>query len=160
MKKFLVVLFLMSQSIYAMADGQSDCDAAAGSYLTGSVVGGPTFASAKSYLKGIGLSHTHLKVQSDQDGQVYDVAIDNVYARDYVKNSRSIPRSLTSIQVGDQLELCGELYSSGLGIHWVHNNCNVTPDNAHPDGFIKEVAADGTEGDNLEASQAYCYLWQ
>ena len=160
MRKLLLILFLMSQSIYAMADGNSDCKAAAGSYLTGSVVGGPTFARASTYLKGIGLSHTHLKVQSDQDGQVYDVAIDNVYASDYVKNSKSIPRSLSAIQVGDQLEMCGELYSSGLGIHWVHNNCSVAPDATHPNGFIKKVAANGTEGSSLEASQAYCYLWQ
>ena len=105
------------------------------------------------------LSHTHVKVQSDQDGQYYDVAMDNVYASDYVLNARSMPRSLASIQVGDSLELCGKFYTSGYGIHWVHDNCGVTPDGSHPDGWVKEIDSNGNTGDNLEASQAYCYLW-
>lgn len=159
MNKLLISVLLMTQAIYAMADGQSDCDAASGSYLSGTVVSGPTFARAKSTLQGVQLSHTHVRVQADQDGQIYDVAMDNVYASDYVLNANSIPGSLASIQVGDQLELCGELYTSGLGIHWVHSNCNVTPDASHPDGFVKEFLSDGTEGNNLESSQAYCYLW-
>ncbi|MET3132080.1 hypothetical protein AAKU55_002350 [Oxalobacteraceae bacterium GrIS 1.11] len=160
MKRTLIALFLMTQSLYALADGQSDCDAAAGSYVTGTVVSGPKFARASSTLQGVKLSHTHVRVQSDQDGQVYDVAIDNVYADDYALNSNSVPKSLRAIRLNDKLELCGQLYTSGgVGIHWVHDNCNVTPDSAHPDGWIKETSSNGDVGDNLAGSQAYCYLW-
>ncbi|MCU6432936.1 hypothetical protein LPB67_03990 [Undibacterium sp. Jales W-56] len=158
MKKLLISLVLMSQAAFALADGKTDCNAAAGSYRTGTVVGSPKFARATQTLKGVGLSHTHIRVQTDQDGQIYDVAMDNVYANDYVKNSSSIPKSLAAIKLGDKVEMCGQLYSSGYGIHWVHDNCNVTPDRAHPDGFVKKVVG-GVEGSNLESSQAYCYLW-
>lgn len=158
MKKFLVSLCLMTQAMYAMADGQSDCDAAAGSYLTGTVNAKPTFADGKA-LKGVKLSHTHISVKADTDGRTYDVAMDNVYAKDYQKNSTSIPKSLAAFGIGDKVEMCGQLYTSGYGIHWVHDNCNVTPDQAHPNGFIKKLQADGSEGANLEASETYCYLW-
>lgn len=155
----LIIALLLSQSLYAMADGQSDCDAAAGTYLTGTVVSGPSFARGVKSLQGVKLSHTHVTLQSDQDGQNYDVAMDNVYANDYVLNASSMPDSLRAIQVGDQLELCGQTYTRGVGIHWVHSNCNVNPDANHPDGWVKEVASDGTLSDNMEGSQAYCYLW-
>lgn len=160
MKRLLISAVLMSLSFHAMADGQADCDAAAGTYLSGSVVSGPTFARASQYRQGIDLSHTHIQIQADQDGQYYDVAMDNVYANDFVPNSGSIPPSLGAIQVNDHVEMCGLLYTSGTGIHWVHSNCGVTPDAYHPDGFVKELAADGSEGSNLESSQSYCYLFQ
>ena len=159
MNKLLISLLLATQAFYAMADGRTDCGAAAGTYLTGTVVSGPKFARGVVTLKGVKLSHTHVRVQSDQDGQNYDVAMDNVYANDYVKNATSIPASLRAIRVGDQLELCGQTYTRGVGIHWVHSNCNVTPDSAHPDGWVKEVRSDGSVSNNLEGSQAYCYLW-
>ena len=159
MNKLLIALLLASQSFYAMADGQSDCDAAAGTYLTGTVVSGPTFARGVQSRQGVKLSHTHVRLQADQDGQTYDVAMDNVYAYDFVPNRTSMPASLRQIQVGDQLELCGQPYSRGIGIHWVHSNCGVTPDSAHPDGWVKEIAGDGSVGDNLEGSQSYCYLF-
>ncbi|MEO6919114.1 MAG: hypothetical protein ABI171_08890 [Collimonas sp.] len=158
MKKLLVSLCLMTQAMYAIADGQSDCDAAAGSYLSGTVNGKPTFADGKA-LKGVKLSHTHITVKADTDDRTYDVAIDNVYAADYQKNSTSIPKSLAAFKLGDKVEMCGQLYSSGYGIHWVHDNCNVTPTSAQPNGFIKKLLANGDEGNNLEASEAYCYLW-
>lgn len=158
MKNLLISFFLLSHAIVAFADGKADCNVAAGSYRTGTVVSAPKFASATQTLKGVGLSHTHIRVQTDQDGQIYDVAMDNVYATDYVKNSKSIPKSLAAIKLGDKVEMCGQLYSTGYGIHWVHDNCNVTPDSAHPDGFIKKLMGN-VEGGNLESSQAYCYLW-
>jgi hypothetical protein len=150
----------MGTSMVAMANGKSDCSAASGSYVTGKVVSGPTFKGASSSLQGIGLTHTHVGIVSDQDGKTYDVAMDNVYAADYKKNAKTMPASLAAIKKGDHLELCGQLYTSGgPGIHWVHDNCNVTPTSSTPNGFTKEVSSKGVEGSNLEASQAYCYLW-
>ncbi len=159
MNKLIIALLLMSQSYLAMADSQTDCTAAAGTYLTGRVVSGAKFASARTTLKGIKLTHTHVQLQSDQDGQLYDVAMDNVFATDYVRNASSMPKSLAAIRAGDHLQLCGESYSSGYGIHWVHTNCSKTPDATHPDGSVKEVATTGVASRNLESSQAYCYLW-
>lgn len=155
----MFALFLIAQAAYALADGQSACGNAAGTYLTGTVVSGPKFARATQTIKGVQLSYTHVRVQLDQDGAIYDVAMDNVYAKDYVRNASAIPRSLAAIRVGDQLELCGELYSSGYGIHWVHDNCNIVPDSAHPDGWVRKMDRYGNTGSNLEGSQAYCYLW-
>jgi hypothetical protein len=160
LKRLLISACLLALSFNAMADGPTDCGNAAGSYLSGTVVSGPTYARASSYRQGIGLSHTHIQIQADQDGQYYDVAMDNVYANDFDPNSNTIPPSLGAIQMNDHVEMCGEMYSDGTGIHWVHSNCGVTPDATHPDGFAKELAADGTEGSNLESSQAYCYLFQ
>lgn len=160
MKKFLSVLFLMVPSLYATASDQSACSAAGGAYLTGIVATAPKFASASTTLQGVKLSHTHVTVKSDQNGKLYDVAMDNVYAVDYVKNANSIPKSLAAIKIGDHLELCGQLYTSGgLGIHWVHDNCNVPPTSSTPNGWVEELAANGTAGVNLERSTAYCYLW-
>ncbi|MDC8756016.1 hypothetical protein [Janthinobacterium fluminis] len=159
MNKLIIALYLMSQTMYAVADGRSDCDAAAGEFLSASVVSAPKFARAKQTIKGIKLSHTHINVRPDGDSRVYDVAMSNVYARDYVRNANNIPKSLAALRTGDKLELCGKLYTSGLGIHWVHSNCNITPDAEHPDGSVKKVLADGSTGENLQSSQAYCYLW-
>ena len=157
--QLIAAALLLSQSYAAMADSQTDCADAAGTYLTGRVVSGAKFASARTALKGIRLTHTHVQIQSDQDGHVYDVAMDNVFASDYVRNASTMPRSLAAIRAGDHLQLCGEPYSSGYGIHWVHTNCSATPDPSHPDGSVKEVAVNGTVSRNLESSQAYCYLW-
>ncbi|MFZ6755612.1 hypothetical protein ACO0K9_00200 [Undibacterium sp. Ji50W] len=159
MNKLLVTLFLVSQSLCVMASEQSSCQAAAGTLLTGTVVSAPKFAAATQTLKGVGLSHTHVQVRVDQDGQTYDVAMDNVYAVDYVKNAKSIPKSLAAIKVNDRLEMCGEPYTSGVGIHWVHSNCNAVPKTTAPDGWVKTIAASGALGSNLERSQTYCYLW-
>ncbi len=159
MKTSLIALILSSLSLTAMADDAANCQAAAGSYLTGVVTTAPKFARASETLKGVQLSHTHVTLKSDQDGQLYDVAMDNVYAVDYVKNSTSIPKSLAAIKIGNHLELCGELYTGGgLGIHWVHDNCNATPTRSAPNGWTS-VLSNGVAGVNLERSQTYCYLW-
>ena len=89
MNKALIALFLTSQALYATASEQSDCQAAAGSFITGTVVSGPKFAAASTTLKGGKLSHTHVRLKADQDGRTYDVAMDNVYAIDYVKKGRT-----------------------------------------------------------------------
>jgi len=131
----------------------------AGTYLTGRVTGAPTFVPGHPR-KGVELSHTQLTLLSDQDGRSYDVAIDNVFAAGYDAAGRSVPAPLSTIRLGDRLELCGKLYTSGgTGIDWVHTDCGATPTPAQPDGWVKVLAADGTPGPNLEVSQEYCRLW-
>ena len=159
MKKTLLALMLVVPALYAQADEQSDCDAAGGSYISGTVVSGPRFARATQTLQGVQLSHTHIQVQADQDGQTYDVAMDNVYAGDYKLNSRYVPTSFKDFAVGTQVSMCGALYTSGVGIHWVHNNCGANPSSSQPDGWIKQMYSDGSVSDSYTASQAYCYLW-
>jgi len=110
-------------------------------------------------IDGIRQSHTIISMRADQDGKSYQVAMDNVYAADYVRNSTSIPASLAALKAGTKVEVCGEKYSDGTGIHWVHSNCGATPTTTAPNGWVKQIAASGTIGTNLERSQAYCYLW-
>lgn len=143
----------------AWADDAAQCSIDGGAYLTGAVIRGPTFARGHT-LDRVELSHTHLTVLSDQDGQSYDVAIDNVFASGYDAAGESVPAPLSMIHAGDRLELCGKLYSDGRpGIDWVHTNCGETPTATQPDGWLKIVAPDGAPGPNLEASREYCRLW-
>ncbi|HKM61408.1 MAG TPA: hypothetical protein VJY39_02850 [Acidisphaera sp.] len=143
----------------AHADPASDCQAAGGSYMTGAVVSGPQFWRGHP-LRGVELSHTHIRVRSDGDQRVYDVAMDDVFAGGYDAAGDSVPAPLSQIQVGDHVELCGQLYPDGTGIHFVHTNCGDPPMASDPDGWVKEIAADGARGPNLEASTEYCSLWQ
>ncbi|HEY8025592.1 MAG TPA: hypothetical protein VIF60_13560 [Burkholderiaceae bacterium] len=160
MNKILIGMLLITQSLCAMASDQSDCAAGAGAYLSGTVVSGPVFKAASSTLQGVQLSHTHVQLLADQDGQTYDVAIDNVYAVDYVLNANTVPKSLAAIHVNDHMSMCGALYTSGgPGIHWVHDNCNVAGTATAPNGFIKKAPARGPVYANLARSTAYCYLW-
>jgi hypothetical protein len=160
MKKMLLgIIVLSGLTSYGFATPQSDCAAAAGSYLTGNVVKAPYFTHGQ-FKKGIELSHTHLSVKADQDGKVYDVAIDNVFANGYVKNAKSVPDPLSSIAEGDRLELCGQLYTTGVGIHWVHTNCGKTPTEKTPNGWVKKFDVAGKTSENFEAGTAYCYLWE
>ena len=154
-----ILLGLMVTSFSAWADDKAACDAGKGSYVTGTVTSGPKFKSGK-FLKGVELSHTHLNVKVDGTGEIYDVAIDNVFATGYVKNSKKVPASLSQIKVGDNLELCGQEYSDGTkGIHWVHTDCKQPPSPSKPNGFIKIVQKDGSTSDNLEGLETYCGLW-
>lgn len=148
-------ILFVTLSAHALADDAADCKAADGTLLTGQVVSAPTFKDGM-FKRGVELSHTHLNLKGT-DGRTYDVAIDNVFASGYQKNVKSVPSPLNTIQVGDALELCGIPFSGG--IHWVHNNCGDTPTPSDPNGWIKKVSADGSVGQNLEASQTYCYLW-
>lgn len=159
MKNSLIVLLMASASLSASATEESLCAAAKGVLLTGTVTSAPTFAAASSTIRGVKLSHTHVRLVADQDGKNYDVAIDNVFAADYVKNASAIPPSLAAIKINDRLELCGEKYTSGVGIHWVHTNCGATPRATAPNGWVKHIATGGGIGSNLERSQTYCYLW-
>jgi hypothetical protein len=74
----------------ARADEAAQCRANAGTYLTGTVTDGPTPAPGHGR-DGVELSHTHLKLMSDQDGRSYDVAIDNVFATGYDGAGESVP---------------------------------------------------------------------
>jgi hypothetical protein len=159
MKLLKTSLLLALFPAFCFADAVQDCQNAAGSYLTGSVVTAPSFSDGKSQ-QGIELSHTHLSIKADSDGKTYDVAIDNVFADNYTKNEKNVPSPLNGIKVGDKLQLCGQLYSSGLGIHWVHTNCGVTPTAAKPNGWVKKISANGSVSDNYEDLTTYCYLWQ
>ncbi|KXU91915.1 hypothetical protein CR51_31330 [Caballeronia megalochromosomata] len=147
---------LAALSANALADDAQDCHAAGGTLLTGQVVSPPTFKDGM-FRHGVELSHTHLKLKGDTDGKTYDVAIDNVFASGYQKNSKGVPAPLNIIQVGDRLEACGIPFSGG--IHWVHNNCGDTPTASDPNGWLKIVKGDGTVGPNLEGGQQYCGLW-
>ena len=144
----------------ARADEAAQCRANAGTYLTGTVTDGPTFAPGHGR-DGVELSHTHLKLMSDQDGRSYDVAIDNVFATGYDGAGEGVPTPLSTIQTGDRLELCGKLYTDGgPGIDWVHTNCGETPRAVQPDGWLKIVSSEGALGPNLEDSREYCQLWR
>jgi hypothetical protein len=155
----LVSLLLLSQGACACASEQSTCTANKGALLTGTVTTGPRFQSASQAIDGIKLSHTIIYMRADQDSKSYQVAMDNVYAVDYVQNATSIPASLAALKAGTRVEVCGEKYSDGTGIHWVHSNCGATPTTTAPNGWVKPISTGGTIGLNLERSQNYCYLW-
>jgi len=158
LKSFGVAILLGCAASPVLADAQSDCRAAAGNLLTGVVVSEPAFAAGKSR-RGTELSHTHVSLKADQDGRVYDVAIDNVFATGYDSAGESVSADLDKIHKGTRLELCGQLYSHGIGIHWVHPNCGDRPTEAEPDGWAKIVNPDGSLSPNLEANGKYCGLW-
>lgn len=158
MKRILFALILGAACGTALADDRQACEAVDGSYLTGQVVQGPTFSHGQ-FRQGVELSHTHVKLRADQDGRVYDIAIDNVFANGYQKGGHGVPAPLDTIQAGDHLQMCGELYDQGVGIHFVHNNCGEVPAVNHPDGWLKIVGADGQAGANLEAGTGFCDLF-
>ena len=153
----LVFLFPAMASADQAADA-TQCQQAAGSFLAGTVTAGPSFRSGNR-LHGVYLSHTHLTLLGD-DGKSYDVAIDNVFANGYRRNQPSVPAPLSSIRIGDKLELCGQLYTSGeVGNHWVHTNCGAAPKAEKPDGWVRKLDASGNAGANMEANQAFCRLF-
>ncbi|MGH6876634.1 MAG: hypothetical protein ACREHV_04560 [Rhizomicrobium sp.] len=145
----------------AHAGEAARCRAGGGTYLTGRLTGGPTFTRGHSR-DGVELSYTHLTLRSDRDGRSWDVAVDDVYAAGYDSAGESVPAPLTRVRVGDRLELCGRTYmdDAAPGMDWVHTNCGATSTAAHPDGWLKIVAANGAPGPNLESSREYCRLWR
>ena len=108
------------------------------------------------FRKGVELSHTHLTLLADQDGNIYDVAIDNVFASGYAAHTTAVPAPLNSIRVKDRLDLCGQLYTKGVGMHWVHTNCGVRPSAGKPDGWLKKLAPDGSASQNYLGNRQYC----
>ncbi len=140
----------------AFADDAADCQAAAGTYLTGVAQSAPKFVHGKSR-RGVELSHTHITLRGDADSKTYDIAVDNVFASGYLRHQRVVPPPLDGVKKGDHLELCGIPYQGGM--HWVHTNCGDQPTAQDPNGWLKELATDGSAGENLEGSTKYCYLW-
>ena len=158
MRLFALLAFFACSA--AHADEAAQCRANDGTYLSGRVTGAPIFA--RGHLRdGVELSHTHLKLLSDQDGQSYDVAVDNVFAAGYDGAGESVPAPLSHIRAGDRLELCGKPYANDApGIDWVHTDCDAVPTPHRPNGWLKIFDARGAPGANIESSQEYCHLWQ
>jgi hypothetical protein len=153
MKRLVLGSVIMLASAFALADGRSACEAGDGAYRSGTIVNGPRFSHGQ-YRQGVELSHTHLSLRADQDARVYDVAIDNVFANGYDARQGGVPSPISSLRVGERLEVCGVLYDRGVGIHFVHASCG-RPNANHPDGWIRQPG-----GANLEANTAYCDLFQ
>jgi hypothetical protein len=152
----LGLLLIMSP---AWGDEQNACSSGAGTLLIGTVISGPHFAHGYD-LHGVELSHTHIRLR-DVSGQIYDIAIDDVFAGGYDQAGEHVPASLSRIQPGDRLELCGKPYARGRpGMDWVHSNCGDQPTPDKPNGWVKVIGPDGGPGPNLEANQEYCRLWQ
>ena len=135
------------------------CAAGNGTLLVATVIDNQGFFAGSGQLRGISLSHTRLDVAADPDGKPYQLAIDNIFASDYIQNARRSPASLLAIKPGDRLELCGVAYTNPAGIHYVHTNCGATPRPGQADGWVDEIDASGNTQSNLEASQTYCYLF-
>ena len=152
----LIVLFFFQND--ALANDAELCAAGNGIYLSGVVTTLPVFSHGR-VLQGVELSHTHISMKAGQDGRTYDVAMDNLFAQGYDQQRNGVPPPLDQLHIGDRISLCGALYTSGIGMHWVHSNCGRTPTTQAPNGWVKIIASDGTESQNLEASTKYCSLF-
>ncbi|MBT0570148.1 hypothetical protein KIK84_07415 [Curvibacter sp. CHRR-16] len=152
---------------------QQMCQSAGGYFQTGTVNTPPNsdYPQVTNYKSGkkrngIPLSHTHIEITSAIDGNVYDVAIDNVFANDYSPQKYSVPASyVKGIQGGANLYLCSGNPSqvpysenegmANQGFDWVHTNCAQSGyTGTFQNGFIYN-----DQGVNLTNSQTYCYLW-
>ena len=119
----------------AWADEQDACASNAGTFLIGTVISNPRFVHGHD-LRGVELSHTHVRLRGD-NGRIYDIAIDDVFAGGYDQAGETVPAPLSRIRPGVRLELCGKPY-----------------------GWAKVIDPAGTPGPNLESNQEYCRLWQ
>lgn len=152
---------------------QQMCSSGGGYFQTGTVNTPPNsdYPQVTNYQSGkkrngIPLSHTHIEITSTVDGNVYDVAIDNVFANDYKANRYSVPPSyVKGIQGGATLYLCSGNPSkvpysenegiASLGFDWVHTNCAQS---GYPTTFQNGFIYNDSNV-NLTNSQSYCYLW-
>lgn len=104
MKALLFGLVLLVPGPSIRAGEQADCVAAAGAFRSGVVVREPTFAHGQ-FRKGIELSHTHLLLRADQDGKIYYVAIDNVFAAAFDPRVAAVRAPINSIRLSDKVEV-------------------------------------------------------
>ena len=95
----------------AWADEQDACASNAGTFLIGTVISNPRFVHGHD-LRGVELSHTHVRLRGD-NGMIYDIAIDDVFADGYDQAGETVPAPLSRIRPGARLELCGKPYASG-----------------------------------------------
>ena len=136
----------------AWADERDACRSNAGTLLIGTVASGLRFAHGHD-MRGVELSHTHVRLRGD-DGRIYDIAIDDVFASGYDQAGEHVPAPLSQIQPGNRLELCDKPYASGgPGMDWVHTSCGDQPAPDKPNGWVKVIGQDGTPGPNLELSE-------
>lgn len=140
----------------------AQCRAQGGDYLTGTIVSGPFFVSARKSQRGVALSHTQIILRAPS-GRTYDIRADNVFADGYDQaGPNQVPAPLSTLSPGDQLSLCGRVYrtrAGGMGMDWVHTNCGNPPDRHAPDGWLEQVSPAMTNSPNLEGSEEYCHLW-
>lgn len=156
-----VLAFLVGAMTAAHADDAAQCRAQDGTYLTGVIAHGPFFVRAQHGRHGVALSHTKILLRGD-DGQLYDVRADNVFAAGYDAAPNAVPMPLAGLHRGDRLSLCGKIYKTRngrMGMDWVHTNCGNPARNSAPNGWLELDSAAMTRSPNLEASQEYCHLW-
>lgn len=163
MRYRLIALFLLATATAtaARADEAGQCHAQDGDYLTGTIAHGPFYVRARHNQHGVALSHTKILLRGD-DGQIYDIRADNVFAAGYDSAPGRVPAPLSGLHTGDRLSLCGKLYrtnSGRMGMDWVHTNCGDAPRHSAPDGWLKEIGPDMVPGRNLEGAEEYCRLW-
>lgn len=146
------------------ADSQA-CQNNGGTLFVATIVSNPVYKSGSSR-QGVELSHTHVSAvpigEQQSSANTYDIAMDNVFASGYdsAEPNNQVPAPLTSLKVGQNVEFCGQPYSDGGGIHWVHTNCGDTPTTSEPNGSVRIINSSGSLGTNLENSTEYCSLWQ
>jgi len=166
MKIFTLIssVILLSLSLAAHADDATDCAAAKATFLSGTIISSPVFKPGKPKVrhgKHAELSHTHLTFKDAKTNDIYDVAIDNVFATGYDQAHHQVPAPLNTLTLGDTIHVCGITYNDNgkKGIHWVHTNCGAPSTEQKPNGFIKKLDAQGKSSKNLEANEEYCDLW-
>lgn len=156
----LVMLLIAAGAAHANPTEQ--CTAQGGSALTGTIINGPFFIKARYFRHGVALSHTKIIVRSD-DGQIYDIRADNVFAAGYDEAHDSVPAPLSTLRTGERVSLCGKRYktrSGGMGMDWVHTNCGAPPRHNAPNGWLVALTNPSMmSGPNLEGSREYCSLW-
>lgn len=152
---------LLSAAGAAQADPAAQCQVQGGSYLSGTIIHGPFFVQARHNRHGIALSHTKILLRGD-DGQIYDIRADNVFASGYDQANNTVPAPLSALHRGERLSLCGNLYKTHagrMGMDWVHTNCNAPPRHNAPNGWLALFGPEMALGPNLESSTEYCHLW-
>lgn len=154
------------------------CQSAGGYYQYGTVNSPPNsdysavtnYKAATESLEGIPLSHTHIEITSAIDGNIYDVAIDNVFADGYNPLSYVVPSTyVENLTAGSTVYFCSgnptqvpypvnEPESNPFatqGFDWVHTNCAAS---GYPSSFKNGFLYD-QNNNNLTNNQMYCYLW-